>query len=95
MTRRPMLVLWSATAAAVFLLGGTVATLKAVLAGGSRINLALLALSLTGLLGSLGVAGRIVMVVSRSVGPDRRLSTFLRQVSSGITVSWRCPPSAR
>jgi hypothetical protein len=71
MTRRPMLVLWSATAAAVFLLGGTVATLKAVLAGGSRINLALLALSLTGLLGSLGVAGRIVMVVSRSVGPDR------------------------
>jgi hypothetical protein len=66
-----MLVLWSATAAAVFLLGGTVATLKAVLAGGSRINLALLALSLTGLLGSLGVAGRIVMVVSRSVGPDR------------------------
>ncbi len=71
MTRRPMLVLWSATAAAVFLLGGTVATLKAVLAGGSRINLALLALSLTGLLGSLGVAGRIVMVVSRSVGPGR------------------------
>jgi hypothetical protein len=71
MTRRPMLVLWSATAAAVFLLGGTVATLKTVLAGGSRINLALLALSLAGLLGSLGVAGRIVMVVSRSVGPGR------------------------
>ncbi len=25
----------------------------------------------------------------------RRVSTFLRQSSSGITVSWRCPPSAR
>ncbi len=72
MTRRLMLVLWSATAAAVFLLGGTVATLKAVLAGGSRLNLVLLALSLTGLLGSLGVAGRIVVVVGRSSGPGRR-----------------------
>jgi len=72
MSRRPMLVLWSATAAAVFLLGGTVATLKAVLAGGSRINLALLALSLAGLLGSLLAAGRIVVVVGRPSGPDRR-----------------------
>lgn len=74
MTRRAMLVFWSATAAAVFLLGGTVATLKAVLAGGSRINLALLVVSVSGLLGSLGVAGRIVVVVGRSVRPepDRR-----------------------
>jgi len=67
-----MIMLWSATAAAVFLLGGTVATLEAVLAGGSRVNLALLALSLTGLLGSLGVAGRIVVVVGRSIRPKHR-----------------------
>ena len=72
MVRRWMLMLWSATAAAVFLLGGTVATLKAVLAGGSRINLALLALSLIGLLGSLLVAGRIVVVVGRSIRPEHR-----------------------
>jgi len=71
MTRRPILVLWSATAAAVFLLGGTLATLKTVLAGGSRLNLVLLALSLTGLLSSLGVAGRIVVVVGRSIRPPR------------------------
>ena len=74
MVRRAMIIFWSATGAAVFLLGGTVATLKAVLAGGSRINLVLLALSLLGLLASLGVAGRIVVVVGRSVRPeaDRR-----------------------
>ncbi len=72
MARRPILAFWSATAAAVFLLGGTVATLKAVLAGGSPINLALLAVSLTGLLGSLLAAGRIVVVVGRSSRPGRQ-----------------------
>ena len=76
MVRRWMLMLWSATAAAVFLLGGTVATLKAVLAGGSRINLVLLALSLLGLLASLGVAGRIVVVVGRTGRPDHPPTTY-------------------
>ena len=76
MVRRWMLMLWSATAAAVFLLGGTVATLKAVLAGGSRINLVLLALSLLGLLASLGVAGRIVVVVGRTSRPDHPPTTY-------------------
>ena len=70
MTRRATIIFWSATAAAVSLLGGTVATLKAVLAGGSRMTLALLVLSLGGVLGSLGVAGRIAVVVGRASRPD-------------------------
>lgn len=76
MTRRAMISFWSATGAAVFLLGGSVATLKAVLAGGSPANLVLLAVSVSGLLASLGVAGRIVVVVGRTSRPDHPPTTY-------------------
>ena len=75
MTGRAMIIFWSATGAAVFLLGGSVATLKAVLAGGSPANLVLLAVSVSGLLASLGVAGRIVVVVGRASRPDHHRPT--------------------
>ncbi|HWO70746.1 MAG TPA: hypothetical protein VNP94_08330 [Actinomycetota bacterium] len=65
MATRTVVVFWSAVAAAVFLLGGGVASVRAVLGGGGPVDVALALVSALGLSGALLVAGRIVVVTAR------------------------------
>jgi hypothetical protein len=71
MSTKTVVVFWASTAAAVFLLGGTVASVEAVLRHPSLSIEVLLALSLVGLVVSLTVAGRIMLVVGRAQRSSR------------------------
>lgn len=59
------IVFWTAVAAATFLLGGSVASVEALVDHPTAWNGIVLALSLIGFLGACTVAGRIVFVVGR------------------------------
>lgn len=65
MPRRTLVILWSAVAASVFLLGGVVSSFRWALAGVRVADLVVLVLGGLALTGSLFVAGRIVLVASR------------------------------
>jgi len=65
MSRRTLVILWSAVAASVFLLGGVVSSFRWALAGGRVADLVVLVLGGLALAGSLFVAGRIVLVAAR------------------------------
>lgn len=65
MARRTMLIFWAAVAASVFLLGGAFATLRRVIVGGGPGDGVVLAIAIPGLVASLFVAGRIVLVTAR------------------------------
>lgn len=65
MGRRTLVIFWGAVAAAVFLLGSGVSSVRAELGGGGIRDLVLLAISLLGLGAALLVAGRIVFVAAR------------------------------
>ena len=65
MPRRTLVVFWSTTAAAVFLLGGAVGSVRAILDGGGAVDAALALASALGLVAALLVAGRIVFVTAR------------------------------
>ncbi len=80
MARRTSVVFWAAVAAAAFLLGGAVSSLRSVLAGGGARDGLLVTLSAIGLAASLLVAGRIVFVVARSQRKGRA-----RQGPAGFT----------
>jgi hypothetical protein len=63
---------WAAVAAAVFLLGGGVSSVQALIRGGDGVAFALLSISVLGLLVALLVAGRIVFVATRIQRRARR-----------------------
>ncbi len=65
MTGRTLVAFWAAVAAAVFLLGGGVASARALVRGGGVLDLVLLVVSAAGLSCALFVAGRIVLVAAR------------------------------
>lgn len=65
MATRTVVAFWSAVAAAVFLLGGGVASVRTVLGGGGAADVALALVSAAGFAGALLVAGRIVVVTAR------------------------------
>jgi hypothetical protein len=66
------IVFWAAVAAAVFLLGGTVASVEALLRHPSFSNVTILLASLAGLAVAGLVTGRIVVVVGRRQRRVRR-----------------------
>lgn len=66
MERRTVVVFWVASSAAVALLGGSVATIRRLLAAGDIADVVVLGLSLAGLGLVLFVAGRIAFVVGRA-----------------------------
>ena len=72
MARRALVVFWGSVAAAVFLLGGGVSSLRAMLAGGGAEDFALLVASVVGLTVTLFVAGRIVLLAARLQRSDAR-----------------------
>jgi hypothetical protein len=63
---------WASVAAAVFLLGGTVASVEAFLRQPSAANVIVLSVSLIGLVFAGLIAGRIVVVVGRAQRGSRR-----------------------
>ena len=72
MPRRNALIFWTAVAVAVLLLGGGVATVRRVLAGGTVGDYVALSLTVVGLAAALLVAGRIVSVSARAQRRARR-----------------------
>ena len=66
------MIFWTAVAVAVFLLGGGVATLRRVLAGGTIEDSVVLSLAVAGLAVALLVAGRIVLASARAQRRARR-----------------------
>lgn len=72
MSRRTVVIFWTAVATAVFLLGGGVATVRRVLAGGTFGDFVVLSLTALGLAAALLVAGRIVLLAARTQRPARR-----------------------
>ncbi len=65
MSQRSLVMFWGAVAAAVFLLGGGVSSVRSVVTGGGAEAVLLLVLSAVGLAAALFVAGRVVFVVGR------------------------------
>ena len=65
MKPKTLVVFWASVAATVFLLGGTVASVEAVLRHASLADAILLALSLFGLASAALIAGRVLVVVGR------------------------------
>ena len=72
MQRRTAMIFWTAVAVAVLLLGGGVATVRRVIAGGTVGDVVALSLTVLGLTAALLVAGRIVFVSARAQRPVRR-----------------------
>ena len=72
MPRRNALIFWTAVAVAVLLLGGGVATVRRVLAGGTVGDFVALSLTVIGLAAALLVAGRFVLVSARAQRRARR-----------------------
>jgi hypothetical protein len=66
MQRRTVVIFWAAVAAAVFLLGGTVASARTLGDGGGPGEAMLLVVSIAGVAVALVVVGRIAFVVGRS-----------------------------
>jgi hypothetical protein len=66
MKPKTVVAFWASVAAAVFLLGGTVASVEAVLRHASVEDAILLALSLLGLASAGMIAGRILLVLGRA-----------------------------
>lgn len=71
MSAKTVVVFWASTVAAVFLLGGTVASVEAALRRPSTSIEVVLGLSVVGLVASLTVAGRIMLVVGRAQRSSR------------------------
>lgn len=65
MPRRTMVIFWAAIAAAVFLLGGAVASLRGLGGGEGAAGPVLAFVSILALAGALLVAGRIAYVAGR------------------------------
>lgn len=65
MPKRTRVIFWTFVAVSAFLLGGAVATVRRVLAGGTGADVAILVVTALGLAGSLLVAGRVVFVLAR------------------------------
>ncbi len=63
--RRTLVIFWSTTAAAVFLLGGAVGSARAILDGGGAVDVGIGVTSGVGVVAALLVAGRIVLVTAR------------------------------
>ena len=72
MSRRTAMIFWTAVAVAVLLLGGGVATVRRVIAGGTVGDVVALSLTVLGLTAALLVAGRIVFVSARAQRRARR-----------------------
>ena len=72
MPRRNALIFWNAVAVAVLMLGGGVATVRRVLAGGTVGDFVALSLTVIGLAAALLVAGRFVLVSARAQRRARR-----------------------
>jgi hypothetical protein len=72
MQRRTAMIFWTAVAVAVLLLGGGVATVRRVIAGGTVGDVVALSLTVLGLTAALLVAGRIVFVSARAQRRARR-----------------------
>ena len=66
MRAKTVVVFWASVAAAVFLLGGTVASAEAFARHASGANAIVLSVSLLGLVLAGLIAGRIVVVVERA-----------------------------
>ena len=66
MPSRTATIFWTAVAVAVFLLGGGVATLRRVLAGGTVEDYVVLSFAVAGLAAALLVASRIVLASARA-----------------------------
>lgn len=66
------MIFWTAVAVAVFLLGGGVATLRRVVAGGTVEDYVVLSLAVAGLAVALLVAGRIALASARAQRRARR-----------------------
>lgn len=66
MPRRTFVAFWTSVVVSAFLLGGGVATVRRVLAGGTGADIAVLSVTALGLAGSLLVAGRVVLVLARA-----------------------------
>ncbi len=66
MQARTLIVFWASVAAAVFLLGGTIASVEALARHASGANAIVLSVSLLGLSLSGPIAGRIIVVVGRA-----------------------------
>jgi hypothetical protein len=66
------MIFWTAVTVAVFLLGGGVATVRRVFAGGNAGDYVTLSLTVIGLAAALLVAGRIVFVSARTQRRARR-----------------------
>lgn len=72
MPRRPAMIFWTAVAVAVLLLGGGVATVRRVFAGGTLADHVVFSLTMIGLAIALLTAGRIVFVSARAQRRTRR-----------------------
>lgn len=74
MRARTMVAFWASVAAAVFLLGGTVASAEAFVRHASAANVIVLSVSFIGLLFAVLIAGRVLLVVGlaqrKSRSPD-------------------------
>ena len=66
MRPRTLVAFWTSVAAAVFLLGGTVASAEALTHHPSAANAVVLSLSILGSIVAWTIAGRIVLVVGRA-----------------------------
>ena len=66
MRPKTVVAFWASVAAAVFLMGGTVASVEALFRHPSATNAIVLSVSLTGLVFAGLIAGRIVVVVGRA-----------------------------
>ncbi len=66
MQARTVVSFWTSVAAAVFLLGGTVASAEAFIRHASAANAIVLSVSLIGLVFAALIAGRILVVVGRA-----------------------------